>query len=212
MSVRILIADDHGVVRKGLRTLLESVKGWRVCAEATSGRDAVAEVKRYKPDVAILDIAMPGLNGVEAARQISKSSPQTRMLILSMHKSEKLVREVIEAGAHGYLLKDDADSDLVAAVDALRQHKPYFSFKVAQLAAREKKSSGEEGRRHGLTPRQLEIVQLLAEGKSNKEVATILNISVKTAETHRANIMLKLDLHSITDLVHYAIRNEIIHK
>ena len=210
MSVRILIADDHGVVRKGLRTLLESVKGWRVCAEATSGRDAVAEVKRYKPDVAILDIAMPGLNGVEAARQISKSSPQTRMLILSMHKSEKLVREVIEAGAHGYLLKDDADSDLVAAVDALRQHKPYFSFKVAQLAAREKKSSGEEGRRHRLTPRQLEIIQLLAEGKSNKEVATILNISVKTAETHRANIMLKLDLHSITDLVHYAIRNEII--
>ena len=210
MSVRILIADDHGVVRKGLRTLLESVKGWRVCAEATSGRDAVAEVKRYKPDVAILDIAMPGLNGVEAARQISKSSPQTRMLILSMHKSERLVREVIEAGAHGYLLKDDADSDLVAAVDALRQHKSYFSFKVAQLAAREKKSSGEEGRRHRLTPRQLEIIQLLAEGKSNKEVATILNISVKTAETHRANIMLKLDLHSITDLVHYAIRNEII--
>ena len=139
MSVRILIADDHGVVRKGLRALLESVKGWRVCAEATSGRDAVAEVKRYKPDVAILDIAMPGLNGVEAARQISKSSPQTRMLILSMHKSEKLVREVIEAGAHGYLLKDDADSDLVAAVDALRRHKPYFSFKVAQMAAREKK-------------------------------------------------------------------------
>ncbi|MGO9590212.1 MAG: response regulator [Candidatus Acidiferrales bacterium] len=212
MSVRILIADDHGVVRKGLRTLLESVKGWRVCAEATSGRDAVAEVKRYKPDVAILDIAMPGLNGVEAARQISKSSPQTRMLILSMHKSEKLVREVIEAGAHGYLLKDDADWDLVAAVDALRQHKPYFSFKVAQLAAREKRSAGRLGRRQRLTPRQLEIIQLLAEGKSNKEVATILNISVKTAETHRANIMLKLDLHSITDLVHYAIRNEIIHK
>jgi DNA-binding NarL/FixJ family response regulator len=212
MSVRILIADDHGVVRKGLRTVLESVKGWRVCAEATTGRDAVAKVKRYKPDVAILDIAMPGLNGVEAARQISKSSPHTGMLILSMHKSEKLVREVIEAGAQGYLLKDDADWDLVAAVDALRRHKPYFSFKVAQLAAREKKGAGGEGRRHRLTPRQLEIIQLLAEGRSNKEVATILNISVKTAETHRANIMLKLDLHSITDLVHYAIRNEIIHK
>jgi DNA-binding NarL/FixJ family response regulator len=212
MSVRILIADDHGVVRKGLRTLLESVKGWRVCAEAATGRDAVAKVRRHKPDVAILDIAMPGLNGVEAARQISKSSPQTRMLILSMHKSEKLVTEVIEAGAHGYLLKDDADSDLVAAVDALRQHKPYFSFKVAQLAAREKKSGGGAGRRRQLTPRQLEIIQLLAEGKSNKEVATILDISVKTVETHRANIMLKLDLHSITDLVHYAIRNEIIHK
>jgi DNA-binding NarL/FixJ family response regulator len=211
MSVRILIADDHGVVRKGLRSLLESVKGWRVCAEASSGRDAVAKVKRLKPDVAILDIAMPGLNGVEAARQISKSAPRTRMLILSMHKSEKLVREVMEAGAHGYLLKDDADVDLVAAVDALRRHKPYFSFKVAQLAAREKKADG-RGRRHRLTPRQLEITQLLAEGKSNKEVAAILDISVKTAETHRANIMLKLDLHSITELVHYAIQNEIIHK
>lgn len=211
MPVSILIADDHSVVRKGLRTLLDSKRGWRVCAEVSNGRDAIAKAKALKPDVAILDIGMPGLGGVEATRQIRKVSPNTEVLILSAHGSERLVREVIEAGACGYLLKEDADHNLFAAVDALRRHAPYFTAKIAVWVARHKKSLQTRTPRTRLSPRQRETLQLLAEGKTNKEVATILNISVKTVETHRANIMLKLDLHSVTDLVHYAIRNEIVH-
>lgn len=211
MPVSILIADDHSVVRKGLRSLLDSKRGWKVCAEVANGREAIAKAKALKPDVAILDIGMPGLGGVEATRQIRKVSPNTEVLILSAHGSERLVREVIEAGARGYLLKEDADHSLFAAVDALRRHTPYFTAKIAVWVARHKKSLQTKTPRTNLSPRQRETLQLLAEGKTNKEVATILNISVKTVETHRANIMLKLDLHSVTDLVHYAIRNEIVH-
>jgi DNA-binding NarL/FixJ family response regulator len=211
LLVSILIADDHSVVRKGLRALLDSKRGWKVCAEVANGREAIAKAKALKPDVAILDIGMPGLNGVEATRQIRKVSPNTEVLILSAHGSERLVREVIEAGARGYLLKEDADDSLLAAVDALRRHTPYFTPKIAVWVARHKKSLQTKAPRTRLSPRQRETLQLLAEGKTNKEVATILNISVKTVETHRANIMLKLDLHSVTDLVHYAIRNEIVH-
>lgn len=211
MPVSILIADDHSVVRKGLRALLDSKRGWKVCAEVSNGREAIAKAKSLKPDVAILDIGMPGLNGVEATRQIRKVSPNTEVLILSAHGSERLVREVIEAGARGYLLKEDADHDLFAAVDALRRHTPFFTAKIAVWVARHKKSLQTKTPRTRLSPRQRETLQLLAEGKTNKEVATILNISIKTVETHRANIMLKLDLHSVTDLVHYAIRNEIVH-
>jgi len=199
------------VVRKGLRSLLDSKRGWKVCAEVANGREAIAKAKALKPDVAILDIGMPGLGGVEATRQIRKVSPNTEVLILSAHGSERLVREVIEAGARGYLLKEDADHSLFAAVDALRRHTPYFTAKIAVWVARHKKSLQTKTPRTNLSPRQRETLQLLAEGKTNKEVATILNISVKTVETHRANIMLKLDLHSVTDLVHYAIRNEIVH-
>lgn len=212
MPVRILIADDHGIVRKGLRALLQSRRGWEICAEVANGRQAVERAGALKPDVAILDISMPQLNGVEAARQIRKISPGTETLILSMHRSEKLVREALEAGAHGYLAKDDADDHLLAAVDALRRHHSYFTSKIAAAAARAQAASDGTSRRSALTARQREIVQLLAEGKSNKEVASILNISVKTAETHRANIMMRLDLHSFADLMHYAIRNEIIHR
>lgn len=211
MPVRILIADDHGIVRKGLRALLQSKRGWTICAEVSNGRQAVEKARALKPDVAILDISMPQLNGVEAARQIHKLSAGTEMLILSMHRSEKLVSEAIEAGAHGYLAKDDADKNLLAAVEALRNHQPYFTSKIAITAARAKAVHDGQSRRHALTPRQREIIQLLAEGKSNKEVASTLDISVKTAETHRANIMMRLDLHSFADLMHYAIRNEIIH-
>jgi len=211
LPVSILIADDHSVVRKGLRSLLDSKRGWKVCAEVANGREAIAKAKALKPDVAILDIGMPGLGGVEATRQIRKVSPNTEVLILSAHGSERLVREVIEAGARGYLLKEDADHSLFAAVDALRRHTPYFTAKIAVWVARHKKSLQTKTPRTNLSPRQRETLQLLAEGKTNKEVATILNISVKTVETHRANIMLKLDLHSVTDLVHYAIRNEIVH-
>jgi DNA-binding NarL/FixJ family response regulator len=211
MPVRILIADDHSVVRKGLRALLDSRRGWRVCAEVANGREAIAKAKALKPDVAILDIGMPGLGGVEATRQIRKASPNTEVLILSAHGSEKLVREALGAGAHGYLLKEDADHNLFAAVDALRRHTPFFTSKIAEWVARDKRGARAKIPRSLLTPRQRETIQLLAEGKSNKEVAALLHISVKTVETHRANIMLKLDLHSVTDLVHYAIRNEIVH-
>jgi DNA-binding NarL/FixJ family response regulator len=211
LPVRILIADDHGVVRKGLRALLDTRRGWTVCAEAANGREAIAKAKALKPDVAIVDIGMPGLGGVEATRQIRKASPTTEVLILSAHGSERLVREVLAAGARGYLLKDDANRSLFAAVDALRRHTPYFTPKVAEWVARDRKGLRTKAPRTRLTPRQRETIQLLAEGKTNKEVATILNISVKTVETHRANIMLRLDLHSVTDLVHYAIRNEIVH-
>jgi DNA-binding NarL/FixJ family response regulator len=215
MSVRILVADDHQVVRTGLRALLESKTGWQVCAEASNGREAVEKAGQLKPDVAVLDIGMPLLNGVEATRQIRKLSPQTEILILTMHDSELLVQEVLEAGAHGYILKDDADRNLVAAVDALRRHKPFLSSRVSEAVSGAAGPPGDgsalsQSSRSRLTPREREIVQLLAEGKSNKEVAGYLGISVKTAETHRANIMLKLDFHSVTDLVRYAVRNKII--
>ncbi len=215
MPVRILIADDHHVVRTGLRALLESRAGWQVCAEATNGREAVEQAGQLKPDVAVLDIGMPLLNGVEATRQIRKLSPHTEILILTMHDSELLVQEVLEAGAHGYILKDDADRNLIAAVDALRRHKPFLSPRVSDAVSKAVQPSGEgftpqRVSRSRLTPREREIVQLLAEGKSNKEIAVVLGISVKTAETHRANIMLKLNFHSITELVRYALRNKMI--
>ena len=209
--LRILIADDHAVVRTGLRTLLESRDGWQVCAEAVDGRDAVEKATKHKPDVAVLDIGMPLLNGVDATRHIRKASPHTQILILTMHESDELVHQVIEAGARGYILKDDADRVLLAAVDALRHNKPYFSLRVSPAVnPGELSSDPAKPHRSRLTPREREILQLLAEGKSNKEIATILGISVNTAEAHRANIMLKLDLHSLPELVLYAIRNNII--
>jgi DNA-binding NarL/FixJ family response regulator len=205
----ILIADDHAVVRAGLRTLLESRPRWQVCAEASDGRDAVEKAAKHKPHIAILDIGMPLLNGVEAARQIRKASPSTEILILTMHESDDLVQQVVEAGARGYILKDEADRVLLDAVHALSQHKPFFSTRVSEAAVTTDPDSARSSRSR-LTPREREILQLLAEGKSNKEVANLLNISVNTAEAHRANIMLKLDFHSLAELVLYAIRNNII--
>jgi DNA-binding NarL/FixJ family response regulator len=209
-ALRILIADDHAVVRAGLRSLLESRSGWEVCAEAPDGRDAVEKAGKLEPDVAVLDIGMPLLNGVEATRRIRACSPSTEILILTMHESDDLVQQVVEAGARGYILKDDADRVLLAAVDAVRQHKPYFSTRVSTPMAADLPSTDPSRTRLRLTPREREILQLLAEGKSNKEVASLLGISVNTAEAHRANIMLKLNLHSLAELVHYAIRNNII--
>ena len=212
MPLRILVADDHHVVRTGLRTLLETKSGWKVCAEASNGREAVEKAGAFQPDVAVLDIGMPLLNGIDATRQIRKVSPQTEVLILTMHDSEVMIQGVLEAGARGYILKDDADRTLIAAVEALRRHKPYFSSRVSAAAPQADlplgEASGQPRRR--LTPREREVVQLLAEGKGNKEIAEYLHISVKTAETHRANIMLKLNFHSITELVRYAVRNHII--
>jgi len=212
--LRILIADDHSVVRTGLRTLLESHAGWQVCAEAVDGRDALEKAAKCKPDIAILDIGMPLLNGVDATRRILQAVPHTQILILTMHESDELVQQVVNAGARGYILKDDADRVLLAAVEALRQKKTFFSDRVSPAVAPEDRVSqpadSAKAARSRLTPREREILQLLAEGKSNKEVATILGISVNTAEAHRANIMLKLDLHSLPELVVYAIRNRII--
>ena len=207
----ILIADDHAVVRAGLRTLLDSRVGWQVCAEAVDGRDAVEKATKYKPDVAVLDIGMPLLNGVDATRRIRKVSPHTQVLILTMHESDELVQQVVEAGARGYILKDDADRVLLAAVDAIRQNKPYFSVRTSPaVEPHDPSADPSKPHRSRITPREREILQLLAEGKSNKEIATLLGISVNTAEAHRANIMLKLDLHSLPELVLYAIRNNII--
>ncbi|HUL34855.1 MAG TPA: response regulator transcription factor [Candidatus Eisenbacteria bacterium] len=208
--LRLLIADDHAVVRAGLRALLESRKGWEVCAEAADGREAVEKAAKFKPDVLVLDIGMPLLNGVEAARRIHKALPKSEILILTMHQSDELVQQVVEAGARGYILKDEADRVLLAAVDALRLHKTYFSARVAEVADVSDSTDPAKSSRSRLTPREREILQLLAEGKSNKEVANLLNISVNTAEAHRANIMLKLGFHSVADLVMYAVRNKII--
>jgi DNA-binding NarL/FixJ family response regulator len=210
---RILVADDHEVVRRGVRALIEAEAGWQVCGEALTGRDAVDKAKQLAPDVIILDIGMPELNGLDAARQIRWEAPTTEILILTMHESEQLIREVFTAGARGYVLKSDAGRDLVTAVHALVQHKPFFASAAAQVvldAYLKEAQGGADQTTSSLTMRQREIIQLLAEGKTNKEVATILQISVKTAETHRTNIMRKLDLHSVSDLVRYAIRNRIV--
>ena len=215
MLLRVLVADDHPIVRAGLRTLIESRPRWQVCAEAANGREAVEQAAALKPDIAVLDVSMPILNGIEATRQIRKVSPETEVLILTMHDADQMIQQLIEAGCRGYILKDDADRNLLAALDSLRRHKPYFSSRVAaglaafppvgpDPAVSPRRSRGR------LTPREREIVQLLAEGKSNKEVAGVLGISVRTAETHRSNIMLKLDLHTVVDLVRYAVRNRII--
>jgi DNA-binding NarL/FixJ family response regulator len=216
MGLRLLLADDHEIVRKGLRALLEAEPGWQVAAEAVDGRDAVEKAQQIKPDIAILDISMPSLNGLDATRQIVKGISQTKVLVLTMHDSDPLIQRVLEAGARGYLLKSDAARDLVAAVDALRRNKTFFTPKVAQMVLEgyldknPRGNSSPEGSSFRLTDRQREIVQLLAEGKSSKEVASALGLSVKTAETHRANIMRRLDCHSVTALVRYAIRNHII--
>lgn len=214
-TLRLLVADDHEVVRKGLCALLAEQPGWEIAAEASDGREAVEKAKKIRPDVTVLDIGMPVLNGLEAARQILKDVANTKILILTMHDSDSLIKEVLNAGARGYVLKSDAGSDLVTAVDALRRNKTFFTPKVAQMVLDgylNKETKEEEPDSPGvrLTPRQREIVQLLAEGKSSKEVAVALNLSVKTAETHRANIMRRLGCHSVSELVRYAIRNKII--
>lgn len=213
-ALRILIADDHEVARKGIRALIESHPGWEVCGEAADGREAVKATARLKPDLVLLDIGMPSLNGLDATRQILAESPDTRVLILTMHDSEQVVREVLAAGARGFLLKSDAGRDLVSAVEALQSRRTFFTTKVAQLVLEGYLHPGPETEppyRSVLTPREREVIQLLAEGKTTKEVATTLNLSVKTAETHRTNLMRKLDLHSVVDLTLYAVRNGIVH-
>ena len=214
-ALRILIADDHEVVRAGVRSLLESQPDCEICGEAVTGRQVVALAQQLKPDVVILDITMPELNGLEATRQIRKVAPTVQILILSVHESEELVREILNAGAHGYVLKSDAGRELTAALQALRKHETFFTSRVAQIALRayrDKKPTGSAPPSPGgvLTPREREVLQLLAEGKSNKETAAALGISVMTVETHRSNIMHKLCAHSVAELVHYAVRHKMI--
>jgi DNA-binding NarL/FixJ family response regulator len=212
-TFRILIADDHEIVRQGVKALLEQHTGWEVSGEAKDGREAVERCKALMPDLVLLDIGMPTLNGLDAARQILVSCPLTRILVLTMHDSEQVVRDVLAVGARGFLLKSDAGRDLVSAVEALQRHGTFFTSRVAELVLEGYLNPHrivEPLTRNRLTPREREVVQLLAEGKTSKEVAVVLNLSVKTTETHRTNIMRKLDLHSVADLTLYAVRNGIV--
>jgi DNA-binding NarL/FixJ family response regulator len=209
--IRVMLADDHEVMRKGLRGLLEEQKGLDICAEATNGREAVELAKKHRPAVVVMDLMMPEMTGLEATRHIRKALPQTEVLIYTLHESEKLVRDVFSAGARGYVLKSDAAKYLVTAVESLARHKPFFTNQVAEIIlgsyAKPSPVPVEQAPATGpLTEREREVVRLLAAGKSNKEVAIDLGISVKTVETHRATIMRKLELNSVVELVHYAIR------
>jgi DNA-binding NarL/FixJ family response regulator len=210
-AAKILIADDHELLRRGLAATLGERAQWHIAGEAGTGRAAVELAAKAKPDVVIMDVSMPELNGLEATRQILAGAPGTKILILTMHDSEQVVRDVLDAGAQGYLLKSDAGRDLLTAVEALLQDRPYFTSKVARMVLEGYlRPSESEAEASPLSAREREIVQLLAEGNSNKEVADALGISVKTAETHRTNVMRKMNFRSITDLVRFAIRNKII--
>src|SRR5229473_3577011 len=214
--LRILVADDHEIVRRGLVSLLKSHLGWEVCGEAQDGREAVDKARELRPEVIILDVGMPNLNGLEAARQILRHNPQARVLILTITDTDEVVRAVLDAGARGFVLKSDAARDLVSAVEALQSKRMFFTPRVNDLVLAGFLDKGHAISRNEppnlptLTVREREVTQLLAEGKSSKEVATLLNLSTKTVETHRSNIMRKLSLHSIRDLVVYAIKNNII--
>ena len=213
-KVRILLADDHTVMRAGLRALLERQPNLEVVGEAGDGRQTVELASSHVPDVVVLDIAMPNLNGVEATRRMVSKQPTISVVILSMYSDESYVMRALEAGARAYLLKDSAVTDLIRAIEAVSQGKSFFSPRISRILAEEYvhalKQKGVADSYELLTPREREILQLLAEGKTNKEVATSLNISVYTAETHRGNILQKLNLHSSAELVLYAVRKGII--
>ena len=213
-KIRILIADDHGIVRKGLRLQLEQHGDFEVVGEATEGREAVRMAEELVPDVVIMDIAMPNLNGIQATTQVVKKNPQIAVIILSMYSDETYLMRTLAAGAKGYLLKDSADVDLHRAVEVVAQGKPFFSPAIADTLLedymRQLQQRGLQDSYDLLTEREKEILQLVAEGKSNKDVASILNLSTNTVETHRTRVMQKLDLHSTADIVLYAVRKGII--
>jgi DNA-binding NarL/FixJ family response regulator len=207
--VRILIADDHAAVRRGIRCFLEAHSDWSVCAEAANGREAVTLATQLLPDVAVLDLSMPELDGLEATRRICRACPGTEVLLYTMHASEPITDEIRRAGAHGYVLKSDPVTELVSAVEALASRGTFWGSGVAAFRRRAagRRLRGEPVR---LTPREREIVQLLAEGKTNRSIARLLGISIKTVETHRGHVMLKLGMQSIVELVHYAVRNRLV--
>lgn len=213
---RILVADDHEIVRRGVCALIASHAGWQVCGEAGDGREAVEKTRELAPDVVVLDIHMPSLNGLEAARQILRHKPSQKILVLTIADAEGLVQELLRLGVKGYVLKSDAVADLMAALEALLRNRTFFSSRIGQMIldgylGHGEAEAGEHSGQSQLTAREREVLQLLAEGKTTKEVAVMLNLSVKTAETHRAHIMRKLDLHSVCELVMYAVRNNIVH-
>lgn len=212
--IRVIVADDHGVVRKGVRFLLQQERDIEVVAEAEDGREAVRLAKETRAHVLIIDIAMPHLNGIDAAAQVAKSSPSTGVIILSMYSDEEFVIRALNAGAKGYLLKDSAEPDLVRAVRSVAQGKPFFSPDIAHMLLedymRRLQQEGVQDSYDLLTEREREVLQLLAEGKSNKEVAQVLNVSLHTVETHRTNFMQKLSLHNTAEIVLYAVRKRLI--
>lgn len=213
--IRILVADDHPLTLRGTREFLEMEPGWEVIAEASNGREALEKAKFFKPDVAVLDITLPEMNGLEAAREILKAVPSSEVLIFTLHDSEEMIHRALEAGARGYVLKSDAEATLVAAVKAVSQHKAFFTSSVASLVLGVylkgvRQWEGPNESKKPLSARERQIVQLLAESKSNKEIADTLEISTHTVATHRSNIMRKLEVHSIGEVVHYAIRNQIV--
>ena len=214
MEIRILLADDHTVMRNGLRLLLERQPNLKVVGEASDGREAVEMAAAQAPDVVVMDIAMPHLNGVEAARQIASRSPHTAIAILSMHSDESYVIRSLKAGARAYLLKDSAEADLIAAIHAITEGKSFFSPAVRSLLKedymRQLAEVGADDSYELLTTREREVLQLVAEGKSNKEIAGLLNLSLYTVETHRTHILQKLGLHSVPELILYAVRKGII--
>lgn len=211
---RVLVVDDHAVVRRGLRALLESQPGIEVCCEASTGLEAMEYVKKGKPDLVILDLTMPDMNGLETARAVKEASPDTEVIVLTMHFSDELAREVLRTGAIGYVLKSDADAELLAAVDHARHHQLFFTSQLALSMAQNFVGSlegGQEGSAGSpLTPREIEVVQLLAEGKSNKEVAAALNVSTRTIESHRNHIMTKMKFASFSELVRFAVRTNLV--
>jgi two-component system response regulator NreC len=213
-SIRVLLADDHIVMRKGLRLLLERQPNITVVGEASDGRECVDLAQSEDPDVVVMDIAMPNLNGIEAARQIVAQKPNVAVAVLSMHSDESYVIRALKAGARAYLLKDSAESDLIAAIKALSDGKSFFSPAISRLLVedymRQLERKGVEDSYELLTTREREILQLLAEGKSNKEVANMLNLSLYTVETHRTHILQKLNLHTVPELILYAVRKGII--
>jgi DNA-binding NarL/FixJ family response regulator len=214
-KLRILVADDHELVRRGIRGLLHAQRGWRVIGQAATGREAVDKAKKLHPDVAILDIGVPLLDGLETIRQIRVAAPNMRILVLTMHESDQMVRRVLEAGARGYVLKSDLAGQLVKAVKGVSQGKLFLTPKVCEIVLEGLLESGKKSRRTGSlqarpTPREVEVIRLLAEGNGNKEIAAALGITARTVETHRAKIMLRLGLHSLTEIIHYAIRNQIV--
>lgn len=214
MKTRILLADDHVVMRNGLRMLLEKRDDLEVVGEADDGRQAVALSEQLEPDVAVIDVSMPHLNGIDAAKQITAKNPATAIVILSMNSDETYVLRALKSGARAYLLKDSAEADLIAAIRAVREGKSFFSPAVSRTLledyTRQLKQRGGEDSYELLSPREREVLQLIAEGKSNKEIATLLNISLHTVETHRMHILQKLNLHSVPELILYAVRKGII--